>query len=92
MTQIANRWTPHWAIHPGEHLLECIEARGLAAEEFARLAGIPAVTVDATIAGRHPITHDIAMRIDDVLGIMPEFWFVLQSKWHRHQDGFRPSA
>lgn len=90
MTQIANRWTPHWAIHPGEHLLECIEARGVSAEEFAQLAEIPAATVDSIIAGRRPITHDIAVRIDDALGIMPQFWFVLQSKWHRHQDGFHP--
>ena len=92
MIQTTNRWTPHWAIHPGAHLLECIEARGLSSEEFARVAQLPTATVDAIIAGRHPITHDIAVRIDDALGIMPELWFVLQSRWQRQQDQFRLSA
>jgi plasmid maintenance system antidote protein VapI len=64
MSTSANRWTPHWAIHPGQHLLECIESGGLSVEAFARLAEIPAATIDAIIAGEHPITHDIALRID----------------------------
>jgi addiction module HigA family antidote len=92
MNTSANRWTPHWAIHPGQHMLECIESRGLSVEEFARLTEIPTATIDAIVAGRHPITHDIALRIERSLGIMPDLWFVLQSKWHRHQQTLQASA
>lgn len=92
MNTSANRWTPHWAIHPGQHLLECIESHGLSVEEFAQHAAIPAATLDAIIAGRHPITYDIALRIERSIGIMPDLWFVLQSKWERHQRTFQVSA
>ncbi|MBZ9655176.1 HigA family addiction module antitoxin [Phyllobacterium lublinensis] len=92
MNTPANRWTPHWEIHPGEHLLECIEAHGISIEEFSRLADIPAATIDAIVAGRHPITDSIALRFEESLGIMPELWFVLQSRWHRHQETFQALA
>jgi len=92
MNTSANRWTPHWAIHPGEHLRQCIESNGLSTEDFARRVEMPVATIDAIIAGQHPITLDIATRIDRTLGIMPELWFVLQSKWLRYQETFKASA
>jgi addiction module HigA family antidote len=92
MNTSANRRTPHWAIHPGQHLLECIESHGLSPEEFARLTEIPTATLESIIAGQHPITHDIALRIEQSLGIIPELWFVLQSRWHRHQETLQISA
>ncbi|PSH68043.1 addiction module antidote protein, HigA family [Phyllobacterium brassicacearum] len=92
MNTPANRWTPHWATHPGQHLLECIEAHGLSVEEFARSAEVPAATIDAIIAGRRPITHAIALRFEQSLGIMPELWFVLQARWQRHQVTFQAPA
>jgi addiction module HigA family antidote len=88
----ANRWTPHWAIHPGEHLRECIESNGLTTEEFARRIEVPIAIVDAIIAGQHPITLDMAACIDRTLGIMPELWFVLQLRWQRYQESFQASA
>ena len=92
MNTSAHRRTPYGAIHPGQHLLECIEAHGLSADDFAQHAEIPMATIDAIITGRHPITYDIALRIDRTLGIMPELWFVLQSRWQLHQDAFQVPA
>ncbi|HMF69449.1 MAG TPA: hypothetical protein VK602_17780 [Phyllobacterium sp.] len=92
MNTSANRWTPHWATHPGEHLRQCIEANCLSTEDFARRVELPVAIIDAIIAGQHPITLDIATRIDRTLGIMPELWFVLQSKWLRYQETFQASA
>ncbi|MRG58182.1 HigA family addiction module antidote protein [Phyllobacterium sp. SYP-B3895] len=92
MNTSANRWTPHWAIHPGQHLLECIQSRGLSVEDFADRTDLPATTLDAIIAGRHPITYDIALRIERSFGIMPDFWFLLQSKWHRQQETMKTPA
>ncbi|MEP7456656.1 HigA family addiction module antitoxin [Phyllobacterium sp. SB3] len=85
MNTSANRRTPHEALHPGQHLLECIKSHGLSEQDFALRADIPMATIDAIIAGRHPITCDIALRIDRTLGIMPDLWFVLQSRWQQHQ-------
>ena len=49
----ANRWTPHWAIHPGEHLRECIEAHGLTTEEFARRIEVPVAIVEDAGTAEH---------------------------------------
>ncbi len=92
MNTSANRWTLHWAIHPGQHLLECIESHGFSVEEFAERVDMPTATIDAIIAGEHPITHDIALRIERSLAIMPELWFVLQAKWHRQQESLKLPA
>jgi addiction module HigA family antidote len=83
MNPSANQWTLHWAIDPGQHLLECIASHGLSTQAFAQHVEIPRATLDAIIAGRHPITYDIALRIERSLGIMPELWFALQSRWER---------
>jgi plasmid maintenance system antidote protein VapI len=48
--------------------------------------------IDAIIASRRPITHDIVLRIEQSLGIMPDLWFVLQSRWQRAQEAFQASA
>ncbi|MBA8880076.1 helix-turn-helix transcriptional regulator [Phyllobacterium myrsinacearum] len=85
MHSTADQWNPHWAVHPGEHLAACIGSHGLSRETFARVAEIPMETIDAIIGGQHPITLDIAVRIERSLGIMPDLWFILQSKWHRQQ-------
>jgi addiction module HigA family antidote len=86
MNTSAYRRTPYGAIHPGHHLLECIHSHGLSAEAFAQHAEIPMTTLDAIIADRHPITYELALRIDQTLGIMPDLWFVLQSRWQRYED------
>lgn len=92
MNTSANRRTLHWAIDPGQHLLECIASHGLSTQAFAQHVEIPTATLDAIIAGRHPITYDIAGRIDRTLGIVPDLWFVLQSRWQRHQETFQVPA
>ncbi|MGN8022536.1 helix-turn-helix transcriptional regulator [Phyllobacterium sp. 22229] len=85
MRATPDQWNPHWAVHPGEHLAACIGSHGLSRERFARVTDIPVETIDAIIGGQHPITLDIAIRIERSLGIMPDLWFILQSKWHRQQ-------
>jgi antitoxin HigA-1 len=92
MNTSANRRTLHWAMDAGQHLLECIASHGLSTQAFALHVEIPTATLDAIIAGRHPITYDIALRIERSLGIMPELWFTLQSRWERHQQAFQVSA
>lgn len=92
MKKPANRWTPYWVIHPGQHLLECIQSRGMSVEEFAERVNISDVTLNAIIAGRHPITYDIALRIEEAFAIMPDFWFLLQSNWHRQHEALKTPA
>jgi len=64
----------------------------MSVEEFAQRVDISDANLEAIIAGRHPITYDIALRIEETFGIMPDFWFLLQSKWHRQHEPMNTPA
>jgi HTH-type transcriptional regulator/antitoxin HigA len=78
-------WAPNWATHPGEHLLEPIEARGWSQEEFARLAGLTQKLVSTIIKGSNPVTAKTAIRLERVLGLKAYIWTRIQANWDLFQ-------
>jgi HTH-type transcriptional regulator / antitoxin HigA len=84
MTSLApekDKWTPNWATHPGEHLAEYLEVRGLTQAEFARLAGLTPKLVSEIINGKNPVTPETAIKIERVLGLSAYIWVGLQAAW-----------
>ena len=65
-------------IHPGEHLAEIMEERGITQYRLAKTIGVPPVRVHDIVNRRRSITADTALRIGRALGTMPEFWLSLQ--------------
>ena len=80
-----HEWAPDWATHPGEHLLEHIEARGWSRAEFARLAGLSPKLVSAIIGGVNPVTAETAIKLERVLGVKAYIWTRLQANWELFQ-------
>lgn len=78
-------WSPNWAVHPGEHLEEHLESRGLSQAEFARLAAVSPKLVSTIISGKNPVTPDTALRLERVLGVKAYIWTGLQARWDLHQ-------
>lgn len=78
-------WAPDWAIHPGEHLAEHIEARGWSQAEFARLADLSPKLVSTIIHGTNPVTAETALKLERVLGMRAYIWTGLQADWDLHQ-------
>ncbi len=78
-------WTPDWAIHPGEHLAEHIEAKGWSQAEFARLADLSPKLVSTIISGTNPVTAETALKLERVLGMKAYIWTGLQADWDLHQ-------
>jgi len=54
---------PRLAIHPGEHLLDQLEALKMSAAEFARRIEVPTNRVTVLINGKRSVTADTALRL-----------------------------
>ena len=78
-------WSPDWATHPGEHLLERIEVHGWSQAEFARRAGLTGKLVSEIITGKNPVTPDTAIKLEHVLGLKDYIWLGIQADWDLHQ-------
>jgi antitoxin HigA-1 len=66
-------------IHPGEHLMEELEALGMSAAELARKIDVPTNRITQILNGERSITGDTALRLAHFFGTSPEFWMNLQS-------------
>jgi antitoxin HigA-1 len=70
---------PVMAIHPGEHLVEELEALNMSAAELARRLKVPTNRITQILNGTRAITGDTALRLAHFFGTSAEFWLNLQS-------------
>lgn len=66
------------AIHPGEHLADELEARGISAAEAARQLDVPVNRITSILNGQRGVTADTALRLGHWFGTSAEFWLNLQ--------------
>jgi HTH-type transcriptional regulator/antitoxin HigA len=78
-------WLPDWATHPGEHLAEYLDERGLSQAEFARLADMTPKLVNTIVKRANPVTPESALKLERVLGLKAEIWLGIQNEWDLHQ-------
>jgi antitoxin HigA-1 len=69
------------AIHPGEHIAEELEVRGMSAADLARAMGVDAGRVSRLVNGRTSVTGDTAIRLAEAFGTSAEFWMRLQGDY-----------
>ena len=74
-----DRLIPFKATHPGEILGEELKARGIKQNAFAEQIGMQPTHLSELIKGKRNITSDIAMRLENALGIPYKNWMNLQS-------------
>ena len=63
-----------YAVAPGEYLEEWIEDQGFSQQRVAELVGSSRKQVNEIVNGRAPITSDMAMRLERVVGIPARVW------------------
>jgi len=78
---VGNQFVPDYAVRPGETLLETIEALGLSQVEVAERIGQPRQTVQRIIQGQAPVTPEMAVQLERVLGLPKEFWTNLERQY-----------
>jgi len=69
-----NQFAPDYASPPGSTLLEAIEARGMTQAELAERAGRSKKHINEIIKGKQPITPEMALQLERVLGVSAGFW------------------
>ena len=66
------------AVHPGEVLAGELAELGVAPAEFALQIDVPSGRIAELIAGKRPISGDMALRCGHWFGVEPQFWMNLQ--------------
>lgn len=72
---------PKKATHPGEHLLDEIQVRGISQKDLAIDLDLPKSVVNEIIKGKRGVSTDVALRLEKVLGIPAKFWLDAQSNY-----------
>jgi len=76
-----DKLTPFVATHPGEILLDELEANEISQVEFAKLIGIRKSQLNEIIKGKRNINADLAILIESALEIDAEYWLELQRNY-----------
>jgi HTH-type transcriptional regulator / antitoxin HigA len=76
-----NAYIPDYAVHPGEILEEALEARQIKKGEFAERCGLSPKTISQIIAGVAPVTPEVALNFERVLGVSSNIWNNLNSNY-----------
>jgi addiction module HigA family antidote len=80
-----------YAIHPGEHLAEQLEALKMSAAKLARQLKVPTNRITHILNGQRAITGDTALRLGHYFSTSAEFWLNLQKLYElrvaEHQLG-----
>ena len=76
-----NQFSPDTYSAAGETLAEIIEERGITQDELANRLGMTEKAVDGIIEGVSPLTPDIALGLELVLGVSAGFWNCLEANY-----------
>lgn len=76
-----NEIIPYKGVHPGSILGEELRERGIKQNEFALAIGMQASHLNSLIKGKRSMTHEIAIKIEEELGISYDFWMRVQAKY-----------
>jgi addiction module HigA family antidote len=75
MTQsIINQYQPNVVSPPGETLLETLQERAITVEELAAKMESSERAIASLISGNAPLTPEIALQLEQFLGIPAHFW------------------
>ncbi len=69
------------AFHPGEFLLEEIEARDILKKEIAKSLDILPNHLSEIFSGKRNISARLAIRLEKILGISSHYWLGLQMEY-----------
>lgn len=74
----------HNPAHPGLLIADILEngnlSIGKSVSALAKHIGLPMASLSSIIAGKTPVTAQIALRLQDALGVEADLWMRLQAK------------
>ena len=82
-TDIAQDLLSDLPIPPGETVLEGMEYHGIAKHELAEKIGLSPKSLDELIAGEIPMTEEIAVELENALGIPAYMLLGIEERYRR---------
>ena len=76
-----NNIVPFAATHPGEILDAELDARGIKQKNFAKSIGISTTHLNEFIKGHRKLSADLAIKLEQGLGIPSDFWMSAESNY-----------
>jgi addiction module HigA family antidote len=90
----AYRYTPDLAIPPGETISEILQERGITQTDFALMLGRTEKNVSQLVNGKAPVSPELAIDLERVLGVPAGMWNNLESTYRdllaRRREAERP--
>lgn len=71
------------ALPPGATIKEQLEERSISQNEFVKRMEMSKIDVNKLINGEIPLTKDIALKLEMVLGIPYKFWLNLEEIYRK---------
>lgn len=81
MIKVARAFTPDWVSPPASTVADLIKERGWTQQELARRLGFTTKHISLLINGNTPITEDIAVKLERVLGSTMRFWMTREAQY-----------
>ena len=76
-----NKYSPDYAIPPGETIRELLETKGVTQADLAALSGLTEKTISQIINGTAPLSNETAEKLEMVLGVPARFWNTRESHY-----------
>lgn len=73
--------TPFIATHPGEMIKDELRERKLTQKQLALETGIKPSVLSETINGKRPVSKNVALALEQALGIPADIWMNLQTQY-----------
>ena len=73
--------TPFVATHPGEMIKDELRERKLTQKQLALETGIKPSVLSETINGKRPVSKNVALALEQTLGIPADIWLNLQTQY-----------
>lgn len=80
-----------WISPPGETIEDLLDEKGWTKTEFAKRLGYSTKHVSELLAGKVPLTDDVAMALSSVLGSTASFWLEREARYRealKRQEAF----
>jgi addiction module HigA family antidote len=74
-------YNPDYCIHPGEYLEEVLESRNIKKKEIAERLAVTDKTISLLINGKAYIDPELAIKLENVLGISANIWNGMSSDY-----------
>jgi HTH-type transcriptional regulator/antitoxin HigA len=76
-------FTPDYNSPPSDTIKDLLNEKGIDDKEFARLMEIQYDSICLLLSGEVPITYNVAVRLEHVLGSTAEFWVNREIKYRQ---------